>query len=327
MGSDDGDKNPISPQAITLFEDDSTAAIEDPPAKDKYSSQSIYWVALNRSMTQGVGRESLICIGVLVVQFISLNAILFQNTINVPAEKLSKTFAELLAMDCFEERIAIFGCLLTLPLILAANLSKSSEFYDSAVFAIAILWYSRQPWATDSLRERLLLGFWLGVHAIRTFLLIPLFAFVNAQFLANQHDVRMVFLMAMATGYLLDFDDLVFRTLYMNDPRAGALSSREIGVKTAALCDRICTRTIQLLVIVQMAISVLLKQYRSLTVLWLIPALGLAIFLTYIKNMPRDLNHKVARSLKPALAVSYTCVTLAWVRYMWPHLVKPLGPW
>jgi hypothetical protein len=31
------------------------------------------------------------------------------------------------------------------------------------------------------------------VHAIRTFLLIPLFAFVNAQFLANQHDVRMVF--------------------------------------------------------------------------------------------------------------------------------------
>jgi hypothetical protein len=105
----------------------------------------------------------MICIGVLTLQLISLNAILFQNTLNVPPDKLSRTFHELLAIQCAEERIAIFACLMALPLILVASLCKNSEFYDSAVFAVALFWYSRQPGA-DSLRSRLLLSFWLGVR-------------------------------------------------------------------------------------------------------------------------------------------------------------------
>jgi hypothetical protein len=64
MGSDG--KLAISPpQLITLFEDDSTEAVEDPPAKDKYSSQSIYWFALNRSMMLGFGRVRA-CVGARV---------------------------------------------------------------------------------------------------------------------------------------------------------------------------------------------------------------------------------------------------------------------
>ncbi len=110
----------------------------------------------------------------------------------------------------------------------------------------------------------------------------------------------------------------------MDDPRAGALYTREIGVKTAALCDRICARTITLLVAVQMGVAALLKLNRSLTVLWLIPALGLAIFVTYYSNVPKDLNHKVAGSLKPALVGSFACVSLAWLCYMRPHLPHPV---
>lgn len=134
-----------------------------------------------------------------------------------------------------------------------------------------MIWYSRQSWATDSPRERLTLIFWIMIHVLKCFFLVPIFIFVNAQFLANEHDMRLLFTKTMVTAFLLDLDDLIYKAFYKNDPDAAKLSTRQIGVKTQALCASVRQYTITLLGVAQLSMCFFLKQYRSLSTMWLIP--------------------------------------------------------
>lgn len=126
----------VPPATVTLFEDYSTVVKEDPPAKDAYKAESMYWFALNHSMTVGFGLPTLICFAVLVVQLLVLNGLLFQNSVNVPPAKLAKTWEELLALEVsFEEKAGLGAALVTVPILLVASLAAHGEFYDMAVFA------------------------------------------------------------------------------------------------------------------------------------------------------------------------------------------------
>ena len=109
------------------------------------------------------------------------------------------------------------------------------------------------------------------IHVLKCFFLVPIFIFVNAQFLANEHDMRLLFTKTMVTAFLLDLDDLIYKAFYKNDPDAAKLSTRQIGVKTQALCASVRQYTITLLGVAQLSMCFFLKQYRSLSTMWLIP--------------------------------------------------------
>jgi len=253
------------------------------------------------------------------VQLLVLNGLLFQNSVNVPPERLSKTWDELLALDVsLEEKAGLGAALVTVPILLVASLAAHGEFYDMAVFATTLIWYSRQAWATDSPRERLTLIFWILVHCLKCFFLVPIFVFVNAQFLANEHDMRLIFTKTMVTAFLLDLDDLIYKAFYKNDPAAAKISTRQIGVKTQALCASVRQSTISLLGFAQLAMCFYLKHSRSLSTLWLIPLLGFAIFLAYVTAIPSDINRKSHFRFPPwvIFSVFYSALQAAWFYYM-----------
>ena len=161
------------------------------------------------------------------------------------------------------------------------------------------------------------------VHVLKCFFLVPIFIFVNAQFLSNEHDMRLIFTKTMVTAFLLDLDDLIYKAFYKNDPAAAKLSTRQIGVKTQALCASVRQYTITQLGVAQLSMCFLLKRYRSLGTMWLIPLLGFGIFLAYVTAIPNDINKRSHFRAPPWLifSVFYSFWLAIWLYYM----SRPLG--
>lgn len=199
---------------ISLFDDPSTIGEDEeelaakslckkPIAKgggtlaDDYHGNSVYFLALVKSteMVDAHGLSAIfnkataIAMVCLIGQILVLNGILFKNFVSTVPNIVS--WGDLSAMPVMtEEKIGFIAGLVISPMILLAKLVSNGEFYDIAIFTAQIKTYEISVSEGELAKKKFcIIAFWLFIHAVRAFYLVPLFIFVSN---ALQHRQRKV---------------------------------------------------------------------------------------------------------------------------------------
>ena len=240
-----------------------------------------------------------------------------------------------------EEKVGFLAGLLISPIILLAKLTSNGEFMDIGVFSATLKTYETSPQYQRTLRvaggsphERAnpkysakrwaIMAFWVIVHGIRTFYIVPLFVFVNAKMMADVDTIMAVLTTNVGLSFLLDLDDNLFSALYGESEEALDYCKKDMGVATHLVCESFKGRMAQALFAMQMLGVIHFKFAESLLDMWALPAFGLVLLLVALYEFPTN------RPVVVCTSVSFLVVYVVWFLnthcYLVPSTWNMLSP-
>jgi hypothetical protein len=288
--------------------------------KGGYVGKSIYFYAMCRTIEEGkfFTVPTLLAIMCSLGQVLVLNGILFKNFVAViPNMNTWGDLSKMPALD--QEKIGFLVGLIISPMILLAKLISNGEFLDIAVFAATYRTYMKHVFAKASpnrwvgVKTKLILSFWLFIHTVRTFYLVPMFIFVNAKLMADVNSIMAVLTTNVGLSFLFDLDNDLFSAIYADDEDAHEVCTKDIGFATKLKCDEFKTRFAQVIFAVQMLMVIRFKTAESLLDLWYVPLTSVFLIATQFVIFPA--GGKKTQRFRIATVVGWLFVYLLWIAF------------
>ena len=190
------------------------------------------------------------------------------KTFLVDTDHAAYTWSAVAALDA-GPKWGMYAAVLAAPAYLLNAMTGTSEFKDQAVF-----------YATLRSKRGALGGaaytFWAVVHALRSYVLLPLFVLANAGVMASQARFEKVLMDGFYGALILSIDDCV-KVLYEKMRGVELASSVQLAAETKQVCDGVVRQKVRVLTIAQLALVVLLKTAEfgsDARLLWAMPVLS-----------------------------------------------------
>ena len=165
--------------------------------------------------------------------------------------------------------------------------TSSSEFYDSAVY-----WATLTKLNESKRINPAVYAFWVGIHVVRTYLVLPCFILANASLIATCTGFESLLGKTFAAGLVLEIDELFFWVyIRLCGKMAPADSKLLLGAQTQILCDRVVNTKVAVLGAAELSLVVLMKTAfgNGLNLAWSLPLIATLLSCAY-SSLPKSVG-------------------------------------